>query len=158
VTAAISSQTPTEVLHLSDAQHVATTLAWLGENGHDIAPEVFVRYLARHPASAALFRVVDPTQPPHGCGQMVFEMLSVLQDSADAKPYVDGYLRDLVSGHKAFGVQGLRLYADLLQALTDTVNDRLTGHGSAAQAAAWARQTRALVERIRSAAPSLESH
>lgn len=135
----------------SDAELIAQTLTWLDDHGHDIAPEVFGRYLTHHPESVSLFRVVDPTQPPHGCGQMVFEMLSVLQDCAEGKPYVDGYLRDLVNGHKGFGVRGQQVYADVLQVLADIVNDRLAGHGSASQAAAWARQTQALLDRIRTA-------
>lgn len=157
MTSAIGSPAPTDDVQVSDTQHIANTLTWLGEQGHDIAPEVFVRYLARHPESASLFRVVDPTQPPHGCGQMVFEMLLVLQDNAAGKPYVAGYLRDLAIGHKAFGVQGLQPYADLLQALVDTVNEHMSGEGSALQAAAWARQTRALFEQIRNTALSLDS-
>ncbi len=129
----------------SDAQLMADTLALLGERGQDIAPAVFARFISQHSASAPLFRVVDVSQPPHGCGQMVFEILSVLQDHAEGKPYVQGYLRDLVSGHKGFGVDGFALYSDFMASLLDEIGHCMGAEWTPERAEAWSSQREALL-------------
>ena len=132
----------------SDAALLAATLERLGAQDEDIAPAVFVRFIERRPDLASLFRMIMPGHPPLGCGNMVFEILCVLKDNADGQPYVGGYLEDLVVGHRQFAVGRANDYAELLDTVQEVIVTRLGGGWPETERAAWARQTRALQQRI----------
>lgn len=133
----------------ADGALLAATLERLGERDEDVAPEVFVRFIERRPEFASLFRMMLPGHPPLGCGNMVFEILCVLKDSADGQPYVGSYLDDLVVGHRQFGVGRALEYAEILDTIQEVVGRRLGDGWPEAEREAWARQTRALQQRIR---------
>ena len=133
----------------SDAAQIAATLERLGEQGEDIAPEVFARFIAQRPDCAGLFGISAPGHPPVGCGSMVFEIVCVLRDQAQGDGYVGGYLADMTAGHKVFGVERARDYADFLEALQAVVAARLGAVWSRAEREAWQRQTQVLQARIR---------
>ena len=132
----------------SDAALLAATLERLGAQDEDIAPAVFVRFIERRPDLASLFRMIMPGHPPLGCGNMVFEILCVLKDNADGQPYVGGYLEDLVVGHRQFAVGRAHDYAELLDTVQEVIAMRLGAGWPETERAAWARQTRALHQRI----------
>ena len=129
----------------SDAQLIEASLELTAERAGDIGSAVYARFFERFPEGRSLFRVVDATQPPHGCGQMLFEVLSLLQDNAQNKPYVASYMADIGAEHAGFGVMGHATYAEFLQALMDVVAGALGDHWNAAYQAAWSRQTAGLL-------------
>lgn len=142
----------------SDAAQIAATLERLGEQGEDIAPEVFERFIARRPDCAALFGMTAPGHPPVGCGSMVFEIVCVLRDLAQGEAYVTGYLEDMTAGHRVFGVQHAQDYADFLDTLQAVVAARLGTHWPPAERDAWQRQTRVLQGRILSLVQAFGGH
>ena len=114
----------------------------------DIAPAVFARFLERRPELATLFGVMLPGHLPVGCGSMVFEILCLLRDGALGESYVGGYLEDLVDGHRQFGVERALDYSEFLDTIEQVVVGMLGISWPEAERTAWARQTRALQQRI----------
>jgi hemoglobin-like flavoprotein len=136
-------------LALNDAALIDHALEIAAERHPDISPLVYARFFERCPEAQTLFRVVDPAQPPHGCGQMLFEIISLLQDGAAGRPHVPSYLQQVGHDHRGFGVHEAGFYADFLGALTDVVAQQLGGDWTPAHAQAWARQTESLLRHLR---------
>jgi hemoglobin-like flavoprotein len=114
----------------------------------DLAPAVFARFFARCPAATALFTVPDAAMPPLGCGQMVFEIISLLLDSAAGKPYVAPYMHQIASEHCAFKVEDATLYPEFMASLVDVLAGLLGTQWSPAYAQAWERQSRRLLDSL----------
>lgn len=124
------------------------TLETVAERHPDITPLVYARFFERCPEARPLFRVVDPQQPPHGCGQMLFEVLSLLQDCAAGRQHVASYAQQVDHDHRAFGVHGPALYAQFLAAVIDVLAQQLGSDWTPELAAAWARQSQALLQHL----------
>ena len=131
-----------------DAIVLEGTLEAVTSLDRDISPAVYSRFLSRCPAKAELFRMIDAEQPPHGCGQMLFEIISLLQDNATNKQYVAGYMRQIADEHAAFGVTDTSLYAEFLASLVDVLAAVLGSDWTDAHAAAWTRQSEALLRHL----------
>jgi hemoglobin-like flavoprotein len=86
--------------------------------------------------------------PPLGCGQMLFEIISLLVDAAAGKPHVSSYVHQIAPDHVSFKVLDLTLCDDFLQALVDALADLLGSGGTAARAQAWAPQSQALLHKL----------
>jgi len=114
----------------------------------DLAPAIFARFFARCPAATDLFTVPDAAMPPLGCGQMVFEIISLLLDSAAGKPYVASYMHQIASEHCTFKVEDATLYSEFMAALVDVLADLLGARWSPAYAHAWERQSKRLLESL----------
>ncbi len=114
----------------------------------DLAPAVFARFFERCPVAIELFTVPDAAMPPLGCGQMVFEIISLLLDSAADKPYVASYMHQIASEHCAFKVDDSTLYAEFLASLADVLADLLGPQWSTAYAQAWERQSKRLLDSL----------
>jgi hemoglobin-like flavoprotein len=114
----------------------------------DLAPAVFARFFARCPAAKDLFSVPDAAMPPLGCGQMVFEIISLLLDSAAGKPYVAPYMHQIATEHAGFRVQDGALYSEFMAALMDVFADLLGPQWTSDCAQAWARQSARLLESL----------
>lgn len=130
----------------SDAALIAHTLELAAQKHDDIFPEDYARFFANCPASVPMFKVVDPSQPPHGCGQMLFEILSLLQDVAADKPYVASYMQQIASDHRAFGVGDPALYKKFLDSMVEVLAGLLGADWTVPHARAWERQSLALVK------------
>lgn len=128
-----------------DAQLIEASLALTAECTGDIGPAVYARFFERCPEGRSLFRIIDATQPPHGCGQMLFEILSLLQDNAQNKPYVRSYMADIGAEHAGFGVNRRATYAEFLQAIMDVVGRAMGDHWNTAYEVAWSRQISGLL-------------
>lgn len=133
---------------LNDAALIEHTLELAAQRHEDISPLVYAHFFASCPEAAPLFKVIDPTQPPHGCGQMLFEILSLLQDCAAQKAYVAHYMQQIASNHYAFGVQAKALYAHFLNSVVCVLADTLDKDWNNELEVAWCRQTRALLTYI----------
>ena len=114
----------------------------------EIDAQIYARMFERCPHAAGMFKVIDPSQPPHGCGQMVFEIVSLLLDLAQDKPYVPSYLRQISHEHAAFGVDNRLYYAEFLRALTDVMARLADQAWTPDHAAAWERQTQRMMDII----------
>lgn len=131
-----------------DAHWIEQTLEAVAARHEDISPLVYGQFFSACPQAAHLFKVVDPTQPPHGCGQMLFEILSLLQDCASDKPYVAGYMQQIASDHQSFGVHTVDFYRQFLDSIIRVLHDVMDTHWSAELDAAWNRQAGRLLEFI----------
>jgi hemoglobin-like flavoprotein len=131
-----------------DAQLIEHTLETVAARHEDISPLVYAQFFSTCPQAAPLFKVVDPTQPPHGCGQMLFEILSLLQDCASEKTYVAGYMKQIASDHKSFGVHATDFYGQFLESIVRVLRDVMDTHWSAELEAAWNRQAHRLIQFI----------
>lgn len=129
----------------SDAHLIAQTLETVAERHEDISPMVYAQFFSACPQAAHLFKVVDPSQPPHGCGQMLFEILSLLQDCASEKTYVAGYMKQIASDHKSFGVHATDFYGHFLDSIIRVLHDVMGTHWSEELEAAWDRQAHRLL-------------
>ncbi len=112
----------------------------------DFAPAVFARFFERCPVAAALFSVPDSAMPPMGCGQMVFEIISLILDAAAEKPYVASYMHQIASEHTAFKVTDSELYKEFLASLLDVLATLLDTDWTVAHAQAWTRQSATLLK------------
>ena len=130
---------------MNDGDEIAFTLEFIARNEIDITPLVYGIFFDASPEYREVFKVVDPAQPPHGCGQMLFEILSLIQDQAIGKPYVANYMKDIASQHKSFGVGSSAMYKKFLQALTEAIRQIMGREWTPSHAAAWERQTTSLV-------------
>lgn len=133
---------------MDDASILEHALELVAQRRDDIGPEVYSHFFQVCPAQYPVFKVVDPKQPPHGCGQMLFEVLSLLQDSTSGKSYVPSYLQQIAAEHAAFGVHGSVPYREFLDSLVAVVARVVGDDWTQAHAAAWARQTAALVRHL----------
>lgn len=127
-----------------DAQWIEQSLEAVAAHAGDISPLVYAQFFATCPQAAHLFKVVDPTQPPHGCGQMLFEILSLVQDCATNKPYVEGYMRQIASDHRSFGVDAVHFYGQFFESIVAVLREASGPQWSADWEAAWARQSQRL--------------
>ena len=134
---------PTEAAALLDA-----SLEIAAARGGDIVPAVYARFFVLRPDAAELFTVPDPTQPPLGCGQMMFEIINLLMDSAAGKPYVASYMRKIAIDHKDCRVADPVLYTQFMAAFRDVVADLLGADWNETYAAAWERQCAALLRHV----------
>ena len=130
-----------------DLELLNTSLELAVAQCEDLAPAVFARFFERRPAAMALFDVPDTTMPPLGCGQMVFEIISLLLDSAADKPYVASYMQQITREHCAFRVEDASLYAEFMAALVDVLASLVGTRWSLACAEAWGRQSNRLLTR-----------
>ena len=143
-----SVQIKGEEVKTDDAQLIEASLEQAADCGGDIGPAVYDRFFERFPEGRGFFRVVDTTQPPHGCGQMLFEILSLLLDNAQHKPYVASYMAHITAEHASFGVNEHITYAEFLHAIQDVVAKTLGDQWSTAYQAAWSRQISGLLGRL----------
>ena len=131
-----------------DGELIEATLELAAARHPDITPLVYARFFERCPEARSLFRVVDPQQPPHGCGQMLFEIVSLLQDCVVGRPHVSSYMQQLGHDHRSFGVHNPTLYAAFLAALSDVVEQQAGADWTPEHAAAWSRQSQALLRHL----------
>ncbi len=124
------------------------TLELAAERHPDITPLVYARFFERCPQARTLFELIAPDQPPRGCGQMLFEILSLLVDCAAGRPHVAPYAHQVDHDHHAFGVDDPNLYAAFLDAVVDVLALQLGADWTTDLAAAWARQCRALLQHL----------
>lgn len=136
---------------------IQPTLDRLCRLEEDITPKVFGRYIEKFPESGKLFRLLAHGQPPLGCGQMLFEILSVLDDLTKQASYVDGYLKDLMTGHLGFGVRSLDLYLGFLDVIAETVAVQLGESWPQVERQAWTRATWLLKSRLKQLSAGLLS-
>lgn len=129
----------------NDAALLEETLEMVAERCEDLTPAVYRRFFTHCPSASELFTIIDPDTPPMGCGQMLFEIISLLRDSAADKSYVPGYMQQIASEHLAFQVSGQQLYADFLNALHETLAALAGDDWSPAHEQAWRRQITRLV-------------
>lgn len=132
----------------NDAALLEATLETVAERCEDLTPAVYRRFFSNCPAAAGLFTIIDPDTPPMGCGQMLFEIISLLCDSAADKSYVPGYMQQIANEHMAFQVNGQQLYADFLNALNDTLAALMGDDWSPEHEQAWGRQINRLLSYI----------
>lgn len=142
-------QTGGTTTRASDAAVLNETLELAAERCEDLTPLVYQRFFALRPEAAVFFNVPDPTMPPLGCGQMLFEIISLLTDAAAGKPHVVPYMHQIVSDHMNFKVTGEALYRDFLAALMDVLADLLGSHWTDRHSQAWARQVDVLLVGLR---------
>ena len=76
---------------------------------------------------------------------MLFEIISLMRDTASHQAYVPSYMRQIAHEHAAFGVTDGALYAEFLASLVDVFANVLGSDWTDARAAAWARQSAALL-------------
>lgn len=131
---------------VTDAELIEQTLEIVSERCEDPAPDVFTRFFERCPEARPLFTVLDPSQPPLACGQMCFEVVQLLRDTAEGKPYVPSYMAQVAHSHTEIKVTDPRLYHEFLAALVDVMARLMAGDWTPAHAAAWARQCVALMQ------------
>ena len=131
-----------------DGELIEATLELAAARHPDITPLVYARFFERRPQARALFEVIAPDQPPRGCGQMLFEILSLLVDCAAGRPHVAPYAHRVDHDHHAFGVDDPNLYAAFLDAVVDVLALQLGADWTTDLAAAWARQCRALLQHL----------
>lgn len=130
---------------VSDAELIEQTLEIVAERSEDPAPEVFARFFERCPDARSMFTVLDPSQPPLACGQMCFEVIQLVRDTAEGKPYVPSYMSQVACSHAEIKVTDPRLYDEFLAALVDVMARLMGADWTEAHAAAWARQNAALM-------------
>ena len=132
----------------SDLPLLDRTLELTAERHPDITPLVYARFFERCPQARSLFEMVAPGQPPRGCGQMLFEILSLLQDCAAGRPHVASYAHQIDHDHRGFGVHDRALYAQFLDAVIDVLAEQLGADWTPDLAGAWARQSQALLRQL----------
>lgn len=130
---------------VTDAELIEQTLETVSERCEDPAPDVFTRFFERCPEARSMFTVLDPSQPPLACGQMCFEVIQLLRDTAEGKPYVPSYMSQVAHSHAEIKVTDPRLYDEFLAALVDVMARLMGEDWTEAHAAAWARQNAALM-------------
>jgi hypothetical protein len=135
-----------------DALLIEEVLEFAAERCEDPAPLAFARFFERCPESRAFFTVLDPTQPPLGCGQMFFEVIQLLRDSAEGKPYVLEYMHQIATEHADFHVNDHQLYEGFLVAVADVMAELLGAEWTPARALAWSRQSEVLLQGLPAAA------
>lgn len=135
-------------LPTTDSALLEETLEIAATRSDDITPEVFAAFFARCPEAQHLFTVLDPAAPPLGCGQMLFEIISLMTDAAAGRPHVQSYMHQIATDHVQFKVVDLALYREFLNALVDVLARLLGPQWTAAHAAAWARQGDALLKNL----------
>ena len=136
---------PTPACAAGDAALIDQTLEIAATRCTDLTPAVFARFFERCPEATALFTVIDPNTPPMGCGQMLFEVISLLTDTANGQPYVASYMHQIACDHVEFKVDDARLYQAFMAALVDVIAGLLDANWTEAHAQAWARQCQALL-------------
>ncbi len=124
------------------------TLELAAERHPDITPRVYACFFERCPQARPLFEVITPDQPPRGCGQMLFEILSLLVDCAAGRPHVAPYVQQVGHDHRAFGVGDPGLYGAFLAAVVEVLAEQLGDDWTPEIAAAWSRQTQALLQHL----------
>jgi hemoglobin-like flavoprotein len=132
-----------------DAALIEGTLELVAERHPDITPLVYARFFERCPDARPLFQLIDPAQPPHGCGQMLFEIVSLMQDCAAGRPHVPSYLAQVDQDHRGFGAHEPAHFAGFLAALTDVLAQQLGADWTPSHAQAWARQSQTLLRHLR---------
>ncbi|VVQ15864.1 globin [Pseudomonas fluorescens] len=140
MTTTIPDNSPT-----NDAALLEETLEMVAERCEDLTPAVYRRFFTQCPPASGLFTIIDPDTPPMGCGQMLFEIISLLRDSAADKSYVPGYMQQIANEHLALQVNEQQLYTDFLNALNDTLAALMDDDWSPAHEQAWRRQITRLV-------------
>lgn len=139
------ANTPPATPSSSDATLLEETLETVAGRCNDLTPEVYRRFFVRCPSATGLFTIIDADTPPMGCGQMLFEILSLLRDNAEGKGYIPDYMKQIASEHAAFQVSERQLYADFLNALTDTLSTLMGNDWRPAHEQAWQRQITTLL-------------
>ncbi|SFQ29981.1 globin [Pseudomonas borbori] len=142
-TQTVAADTPAD-----DAALLEETLEMVSSRSEDLTPDVYARFFSRCPAASGLFTVIDPATPPMGCGQMLFEIISLLRDSAAGKPYVASYMQQIATEHAAFDVRDPALYREFMHSLADVQATLLGPDWSPAHAQAWDRQIAALLRHL----------
>jgi hemoglobin-like flavoprotein len=108
----------------------------------DIVEPVYARYFARDPNAAALMAHVDQ----YTRGRMLDEVLRLLM----ATEYTDdqGYLNFEVKNHDLAYRVHAEMYAELLEAVRDTLRETLGADWDERYAAAWGERLGALLGEI----------
>ena len=114
----------------------------------DFAPAVFQRFFSECPSASKLFTIPDPSMPPLGCGQMVFEIISLILDQAAGEAYVASYMHQIATEHSGFDVRDPEHYKAFLTALVDTLAQLAGNEWNAEFQTAWSRQCACLLDRI----------
>jgi hypothetical protein len=127
---------------------VVTSLEHMAELSADldISPQVYARFAARCPSSAALMSHMDS----YTLGRMMQDVLMLLMTPPDG---IDQhYLSFEVSSHRAYGVTA-EMFPPLLEAVRDTLREHLGAAWSHESDTAWNERIVALAEQIESAGP-----
>lgn len=123
---------------------VVASLERLAQTDDDIAGEAYARFTARHPESAGLMSHMDD----YMLGRMMQDVLVLLMTPpAEIDRH---YLSFEVGSHRAYGVTAA-MFRPLLEAVRDTVRDRLASHWTEQVDTAWARRIDALCLEIETA-------
>ena len=141
---------PPDTADSSDLALIDRALELAAQAPQDVTLQVYPRFLAGCPAAAPLFTPV-PGFAPHGCANMVMNIIELLRDAAAGNGYVAGYARQLADEHRSFGVANPAHYAAFLAALRDEMAATLGPQWTTAMAAAWARQMDVLAGHLQAA-------
>jgi hemoglobin-like flavoprotein len=145
----IQSNPISETSQSEDARLVEEIFECAAKHSDDWTADVFQRFFQRCPESVAHFRLAPEGsgQPPQGCGQMLFEATCLILDSANGLPYVDSYVQQIVTEHKAFGIEDRDLYGEFFTAMREELRALIGADWTSVRSAAWDRQISSLVER-----------
>jgi hypothetical protein len=130
-----------------DATRIEEIFECAASHSVDWTAAVFTRFIQRCPRAAEHFTILDPTMPPLGCGQMLFEATCLVMDSANGQRYVDTYVKQIVAEHSAFDIKDFSLYREFFCAMRDVLMSLIGDDWTDVRAAAWERQISALVAR-----------
>ena len=124
---------------------VVVSLERLAEAAGDVSREIYERFAAGQPESAALMRHMDD----YMVGRMMQDVLVLLMTPPDEiDPH---YLSFEVGSHRAYGVS-TEMFPPLLEAVRDTLREHLGGEWSNALEHAWNERIEEVGAAIESAA------
>jgi hypothetical protein len=129
---------------MNESEVLSQSLERAAEIGGDPTAAVYARYFSLCTESGELMSHVDL----HMQGRMLTEVMRLLMAEDPATD--ESYLKFETGNHTGYGVKP-HMYANLFQAVRDTVSDTLAAEWTPTYAAAWDQRIATLLEQIDSA-------
>ena len=137
---------------MSDVPAMEASLAAVADAGVDIRYVLFDRFFAAFPDRRASFMIVDASSR-----RMTDETLQMMLGLAKGEGWVWPLVAELVFTHRAYGALPIAEYDAFIDLTVEELGAAAGAAWSAATAAAWQRQAKALKAMIRQARAEWES-
>lgn len=137
---------------MSDVPAMEASLAAVADAGVDIRYVLFDRFFAAFPDRRASFMIVDASSR-----RMTDETLQMMLGLAKGEGWVWPLVAELVFTHRAYGALPIAEYDAFIDMTVEELGAAAGAAWSAATAAAWQRQAKALKAMIRQARAEWES-
>ena len=137
---------------MSDVPAMEASLAAVADAGVDIRYVLFDRFFAAFPDRRASFMIVDASSR-----RMTDETLQMMLGLAKGEGWVWPLVAELVFTHRAYGRLPIAEYDAFIDMTVEELGAAAGAAWSAATAAAWQRQAKALKAMIRQARAEWES-